>query len=144
MSDCHMLSMNVCDAGPHAETRKRFDIYKSVGYRMFISMSLSLSLSFFLSLSYSLTGLSDEERLHFVRPKKKFVIKKPEKKRHKKSKRSNIKYFLTIYFLTETTQKCTNFVDTLLVLHFWIIFCSSFRFRQFSQWTIEIRNMSKR
>ena len=30
MSDCHMLRMNVCDAGMHAETRKRFDIYKSV------------------------------------------------------------------------------------------------------------------
>ena len=29
MSDCHMLRMNVCDAGRHAETRKRVDIYKS-------------------------------------------------------------------------------------------------------------------
>ena len=27
-----------------------------------------------------------------------------EKKRYNKSKRSDIKYFLTIYFLTETTQ----------------------------------------
>ena len=45
---------------------------------------------------------------------KKIRYKKYEKKRHKKLKRSNIKYVLTIYFLTETTQKCTNFVDTLL------------------------------
>ena len=29
-------------------------------------------------------------------------------------KRSDIKYFLTIPFLTETTQKCANFVDALL------------------------------
>ena len=60
---------------------------------------------------YDSTGLSDEERVNFVRPKIRY---KNAKKRHKKSKRSNIKYFLTIYFLTETTQKCTNFVDTLL------------------------------
>ena len=32
-------------------------------------------------------------------------------------KQSDIKYFLTIYFLTETTQKCANFVDALLVHH---------------------------
>ena len=89
------------------------------------------------------TGLSDEERVNFVRPKRNRYLKNAEKKRHKKSKRSNIKYFLTIYFLTETTQKCTNFVDTLLVLHFLIMFSSSFRFRQSSQWTTEIRNMSK-
>ena len=31
-----------------------------------------------------------------------------------KSKRSDIKYFLTIYFLTKTTQKCANFIDVLL------------------------------
>ena len=61
-------------------------------------------------------GLSDKERVNFVRPKQN-LIKNREKKRHKKSKRSNIKYFLTIYFLIQTTQKCTNFVDTLLVLH---------------------------
>ena len=36
----------------------------------------------------------------------------------KKLKRLYIKYFLTIYFLTETTQKCANFVNTLLVLYF--------------------------
>ena len=34
ISDCHMLRMNVCNAGRqarrHAETRKRVDIYKSV------------------------------------------------------------------------------------------------------------------
>ena len=59
------------------------------------------------------TGLSDKERVNSVRPKQ-IVIKKREKKPHKKLKRSNINYFLTIYFLTETTQKCTNFVDTLL------------------------------
>ena len=29
MSDCHMLRMNVCDVGRHAETQKRVDIYKS-------------------------------------------------------------------------------------------------------------------
>ena len=39
------------------------------------------------------------------------------KSRSKKSKRSDIEYFLTIYFLTKTTQKCANFVDALLVLH---------------------------
>ena len=40
--------------------------------------------------------------------------KKREKNGSKKSKRSDIKYFLTIYFLTETTQKCANFlVDAL-------------------------------
>ena len=45
--------------------------------------------------------------------------KKTQKKsRSKKSKRSHIKYFLTIDFLTETTQKCANFVDVLLVLRF--------------------------
>ena len=50
------------------------------------------------------------------------IVMKNAKKRHKKSKRSNIKYILTIYFMTETTKKCTNFVDTLSVLHFSIIF----------------------
>ena len=49
---------------------------------------------------------------------KKPLIKKRQQKWHKKSKRSNIKYFLTVYFQTETTQKCKNLVDTLLVLHF--------------------------
>ena len=65
----------------------------------------------------------------FRTTKKKSLLKNAEKKRHQKSKRSNIMYFLTIYFLTKTTQKCTNFVDTLLVLHFSIIFCSYFGFR---------------
>ena len=27
MTDCHMLRINVCDAGRQAETRKRVDIY---------------------------------------------------------------------------------------------------------------------
>ena len=36
----------------------------------------------------------------------------------KKSKRSDIKYFLTIYFLTETAQNGEHFVDALVVLHF--------------------------
>ena len=31
MSDCHMLRLNICDAGRHTETRKRDDIYKSAG-----------------------------------------------------------------------------------------------------------------
>ena len=38
------------------------------------------------------------------------------KKRSKKLKRSDIKYFLTIHFLTETTQNCANFVGSLLVI----------------------------
>ena len=42
------------------------------------------------------------------------------------------------YLLTETTQKCTNFVDTLLVLHFLIIFCSYFGFRYSMNKTVEI------
>ena len=45
--------------------------------------------------------------------------KKNGGERSKKSKRSDITYILTIYFLTETTQKCANFVDVLLVLHFY-------------------------
>ena len=54
MSYCHMLSMNVYDAGTHAETRKRFDIYKSVGcLSMCLSLSIFLSFSLFLSLSFS-------------------------------------------------------------------------------------------
>ena len=50
------------------------------------------------------------------------IIKKTRKKRSSKLKHSDIKYFLTIYFLTETTKKCANFVDVLLVLHFSLIF----------------------
>ena len=58
ISDCHMLRMNVCDTGTHAETRKRFDIYKSVGcLSLCLSLSLFLSLYFFLSLSFSLALL---------------------------------------------------------------------------------------
>ena len=56
ISDCHMLRMNVCDAvrqaRRHAETRKRVDIYKSVGYICFflsLSFYLFISISFFLS-----------------------------------------------------------------------------------------------
>ena len=45
-----------------------------------------------------------------------------KKGRSKKSKRSDIKYFLTIDFLTETTQKCAIFIDVNLVIHFLIIF----------------------
>ena len=36
-----------------------------------------------------------------------------KKKRSEKLKRSDIKYFLTIHFLTETKQNCTNFVGSL-------------------------------
>ena len=99
------------------------------------------------------TGLSDEERLNFVRPKKNLYKKTAKKKRHKKTKRSNIKYFLTISLLTETTQKCTNFVYFAHISDFGSpsLNCRnlkdelnrSFRFRQFSEWTTEIRNMSK-
>ena len=64
------------------------------------------------------TGLSDEEGVNSVRPKRNRYKKNAKTKRHKKSKQSNIKYFLTIYFLTETTQKWTNFVNTLLSLYF--------------------------
>ena len=35
-------------------------------------------------------------------------------KKIKKSKRLDNKYFLTIHFLTETTENCANFVDALL------------------------------
>ena len=56
------------------------------------------------------------------------LSKKRGKKRSKKSKRLDIKYFLTIDFLTKTTQKCANFVGSQLVLHF-LIFFSSLRFR---------------
>ena len=41
-----------------------------------------------------------------------------EKSRSKRLKQSDIKYFLTIDFLTKTTQKRANFVDVLLVVHF--------------------------
>ena len=47
-----------------------------------------------------------------------------KKKRSEKLKRSDIKYFLTIHFLTETTQNCANFVGLLLIICFSIIFCS--------------------
>ena len=56
------------------------------------------------------TGLFDDKRVYFVRQKK-IVIKKREKKLHRKSKWSNIKYFLNVYLLIKTTQKCSNFVD---------------------------------
>ena len=46
------------------------------------------------------------------------IFKNCEKKRSNKTKRSDIKYFLTIHFLTKTTKKCANFVHVLLVLHF--------------------------
>ena len=56
ISNCHMSRMNVCEAGTNAETRKRFDIYKSVGcLSLCISLSLFLYISLFLSLSFSLT-----------------------------------------------------------------------------------------
>ena len=42
------------------------------------------------------------------------LSKNAEKKRSQKSKRSDIKYFLTIHFSTETTQNCANFVGLLL------------------------------
>ena len=41
-----------------------------------------------------------------------------KKSRSKKSKRSDIKYFLTIDFLTKSTQKFTIVIDALPVLHF--------------------------
>ena len=44
------------------------------------------------------------------------------KKRSKKSKRLDIKYFLTIDFLIETTQNCANFVGSLLVHYFLLLF----------------------
>ena len=40
------------------------------------------------------------------------------KKGSKKLKQSDIKYSLTIHFLTETTQNCANFVASLLVIRF--------------------------
>ena len=43
-------------------------------------------------------------------------------KRLEKLKRSEIKYYLTIHFLTKTTQNCANFVDSLLVIRFSIFF----------------------
>ena len=49
------------------------------------------------------------------------------KKRSQKSKRSDIKYFLTIYFLTKTTKNCANAVGSLLVLHFLILFLLIFK-----------------
>ena len=58
------------------------------------------------------------------------LLKNAKKKRSKKSKRSDIKYFLTIYFLTETTQKRAYFVDALLVLHLLILSYFAFRFVQ--------------
>ena len=48
------------------------------------------------------------------------------------------RYFLTIYFMTKTTQKCANFVDALLVLRFLIIFCSSFIFLQSNDYIVQI------
>ena len=53
-----------------------------------------------------------------------------KKIRSKKTKRSDNKYFLIIDFLTETTQKYTNFLDVKLVLHILILFWLSFRFIQ--------------
>ena len=49
-----------------------------------------------------------------------------KKSQSKKSKRSDIKYFLTIYFMTEKAKKCANFVDALPVLHLLILSCSYF------------------
>ena len=54
------------------------------------------------------------------------------KKRSKKLKLSDIKYFLTIHLLTETTQNCANFVGLLLVIRFSIIFPSYFIKVQFN------------
>ena len=48
-------------------------------------------------------------------------------------KRSDIKYFLTIYFLTETTKNCANFVGSLLVLQFLNYFFLIFKICTF-QW----------
>ena len=46
-------------------------------------------------------------------------IEKKKKKSHsQKMKRSDIKYFLTIYFLTKTTQKCENVADVNIALYF--------------------------
>ena len=47
--------------------------------------------------------------------------KKRGKSQSKKSKQSDIKYLLTIYFQTKNTLKSANFEDLLLVLHFTII-----------------------
>ena len=52
-----------------------------------------------------------------------------EKIRSNKSKRSDIKYFLTIDFLTKTTKKCANFVHILLVLNFIKYFVLIFQIR---------------
>ena len=72
------------------------------------------------------------------------LFKKTQKKGSKKSKQFDIKYFLTIYFLTKTTQKCANYVDALLVLHFLISFSSSFIFVYFSHSIVQIWKMSKK
>ena len=56
------------------------------------------------------------------------LLKKVKKSRSKKSKQSDIKYFLTIYLLTETTQKCEHFIDELLALHFQLLFARPSRF----------------
>ena len=54
------------------------------------------------------TGLSDVERGNFVRPKK-IVIKKRKKNDTKNQKRSNIKYFLTIYISDRNYSKLYKF-----------------------------------
>ena len=48
--------------------------------------------------------------------------KNTEKERSQKSKQLDIKYFLTIDFMTKTTKKCENFVGSLVSLHFLLFF----------------------
>ena len=64
--------------------------------------------------------------------------KKCEKKRSKQLIQSDIKYFLTIDFLTETTKNCANFVGSLLVLRVLMIF-----FSYISDFEIPMTELSK-
>ena len=63
-----------------------------------------------------------------------------KKSRFQKPKRSDIKYFLTIDFMTETTQKYANVVDTLLFLHFLNYFFLIFQISIFQR--INCRNLN--
>ena len=56
--------------------------------------------------------------------------KNREKKNDQKNRNGKILRTFGPYILTKTTQKCAHFVHILLVIHFLIIFCSSFRLVQ--------------
>ena len=62
------------------------------------------------------------------------IIKKLKTNQSKKPNYSNIQYLWTITFMTQTSQNWSNIINTNLVFHFKIIFCSSFRFLQFNDW----------